>query len=1156
MKNNSNLVLTMLLVGCSFVIFCTTCSVQAAVISWGTVTDYSSANDVSTEGATVEAINACGSGCMVSPLVNGVQFTASSTVMSLDPCATFLYGDTGDSGYNNLLNTFDNGSEPFSVGGGLLEIDKDYLIQIWYLDERSSWDHREMQYGDGHGNLSDPLNDQYVIGAFTADGTTQTITVTGINTSTPHITAYQIRLLGPVPTLSTSAGSTVSGNFTVDVDFTEAVTGLDESDFSVVNGTVVTASLSGSGNSYSIEINPAANGDVVVTLPADSVMDTDGDSHFNSKSNTLVTTYVSPGSDQPVPTLSSSTQGDVYGDYVVDISFSEPVTGLELSDFAIHHGTVSNFSGSGATYSVVVSPNFGGEVTVSLPSNSVTDTDDSLPNIASNELKATYHVEVTVSSPAELLAYLPQSNVQATLSPGIYTIDASDVANTFGTPRFEFSGNNNTYDFTGVTINFAADVYTSGLSMNHIQILGNDNILKNLTMVDLCSKYGDKVNGGVNIKMDGQNNRIEGFHMTIRGSYPYGYGDAFGKGASYTIKHYKHSALLVRGESNHVKNCTLIHRSFGHAIFTQAANNALIEGCYVEGEVRTTDDMLTETSGPAYDIGFLTDYGYTLPAGYMMSLGEQGIRAYNGGTTYINGESISRSSSNVTVRDCTIIRMRGGVILNHSSGTNTVSGCTVTECEIGYAVGGSSSVTDSSGDAKYGPVWWNFYTSESNSDIDITVLSNSGAYNGSGALAYIGGSNNNITLRSSESSAEPNLIVMVSGDFEDFRHLNGVNPGSDDLTSTNIEINNFTQYPLVLAEKCTAATGQSCGSITDNGSGNVIDQIECIVEEPNSVAIGNVVTFNLGTGTLAMWQSNGALVWETTGIADSYQIEIGPDGNVYLGGWTSDVVRVYNGQTGEFLNNISLSGERCLDLAFADNGDLYVATNDTYVSMLTSASGYTDQSTFATGMFTRKAYSLDFGVDVTGDGVDELYVLDGGESNTGNSVRVINGATGAEVPSSSWVASLVNRPYDLECGSDGRVYIGGRNTANVAIYNADGTGGQSVTDAAGISNPYQLAEGPVGEWYVANRNAVTGTTNAATTLYTANFSTFDSVLVEGASGSNFTGVAVVPSPYAGDLTYDGEVNLEDVARLSKGWQSVYIMDNLIDIANDWLDGQF
>ena len=70
-----------------------------------------------------------------------------------------------------------------------------------------------------------------------------------------------------VPTLTT-ASDEVSAPFTVNVAFTEPVNGLTESDFTVTNGTVTASSLSGSGATWSVEIAPVANGEVLVTLPA------------------------------------------------------------------------------------------------------------------------------------------------------------------------------------------------------------------------------------------------------------------------------------------------------------------------------------------------------------------------------------------------------------------------------------------------------------------------------------------------------------------------------------------------------------------------------------------------------------------------------------------------------------------------------------------------------------------------------------------------------------------------------------------------------------------------------------------------------------------------------------------------------------------------
>ncbi|WP_373942907.1 hypothetical protein OEG92_07370 [Polaribacter sejongensis] len=86
-------------------------------------------------------------------------------------------------------------------------------------------------------------------------------------------------------------------------------------------------------------------------------------------------------------------------------------------------------------------------------------------------------------------------------------------------------------------------------------------------------------------------------------------------------------------------------------------------------------------------IDFYTVWGYKLPAGYMKSTGEAGIRAYNAGETIIDGVEYSRGTSNVTVKNCTIKHLRTGVTLAHATGTKYVEGTTAIGCENGFSLG-------------------------------------------------------------------------------------------------------------------------------------------------------------------------------------------------------------------------------------------------------------------------------------------------------------------------------------------------------------------------------------------------------------------------------------------------------------------------------------
>lgn len=500
--------------------------------------------------------------------------------------------------------------------------------------------------------------------------------------------------------------------------------------------------------------------------------------------------------------------------------------------------------------------------------------------------------QLIVNSLNELLPLLDDDNANVKVAPGTYSISADDItAGTYSNPLFVFSGNNSTFDFSGVTIHFSTDLLTKiAESVIQIHITGNNNVLKNLSMSDVGENVKPR-DGGVNIVIDGMNNRVEGFDMSVKGSYPYGYGDAFGKGATVVIKHYKHSAVLVRGTSNHLLNCKIKQRAYGHCVFMQAAVDPLIEGCYIEGEMRSTDDMLAETSGPAYDVDFMTVWGYKLPPGFMMSLQEAGIRAYTDGVTEINGVEISRNTSDPTVKNCTVKNVRAGVTLTHAKGTETVIGTTCLGCERGFAIG-TGSIVDCSADVIYGPALALDETSSSSTTADVTLLwSDEEYYNGSGQAVSLTGNGYDITIRGDVSYPNQDLAIEISGIYKDIR-----NYSITDLTSTsNVRIHNLSGYPLILGPKSNSTTGESGGMITDLGTNNKVEAIPAPVlsiwakdysDASNDVSTGltsdgDTIILNIGEASYLEYEftipAAGSYLFDffVSGIADgTFNVEL------------------------------------------------------------------------------------------------------------------------------------------------------------------------------------------------------------------------------------------------------------------------------------------
>jgi len=190
-------------------VFATTMASQGAVIAWGTPTDVNDVNDISTTGTLVEAIN-LNDGTAGTVDANGVTFTNDGSLLSGSTGADNFAGNTGDAGYNEILSTFDFGSQTLiSLGGGNLEIGKDYEIQLFWA--YAGWLHG---YGDGNGNNVELDSPEWVIGTFTADATSQNLSLRTPNTDSwgnSHLNAYQIRDITPVPPVPEPSSTALLG---------------------------------------------------------------------------------------------------------------------------------------------------------------------------------------------------------------------------------------------------------------------------------------------------------------------------------------------------------------------------------------------------------------------------------------------------------------------------------------------------------------------------------------------------------------------------------------------------------------------------------------------------------------------------------------------------------------------------------------------------------------------------------------------------------------------------------------------------------------------------------------------------------------------------------------------------------------------------------
>ena len=132
------------------------------------------------------------------------------------------------------------------------------------------------------------------------------------------------------PTVTLGSPTIISnGPFDVSADFSETVTGLTISDFSVVNGTA--SNLNGNGSSYSLTINPTSTGDVTISLPAGAAQDGSGNQNLASNQ---VTVYFEPSSN-PTLLISSPASGQVITGTQVLVEFSTQFTTPNLNDHVL-----------------------------------------------------------------------------------------------------------------------------------------------------------------------------------------------------------------------------------------------------------------------------------------------------------------------------------------------------------------------------------------------------------------------------------------------------------------------------------------------------------------------------------------------------------------------------------------------------------------------------------------------------------------------------------------------------------------------------------------------------------------------------------------------------------------------------------------------------
>ncbi|WP_339884949.1 hypothetical protein [Polaribacter vadi] len=232
--------------------------------------------------------------------------------------------------------------------------------------------------------------------------------------------------------------------------------------------------------------------------------------------------------------------------------------------------------------------------------------------------------------------------------------------------------------------------------------------------------------------------------------------------------------------------------------------------------------MLAEegTGSPADNVNFISVWGYKITPGTMFSLQEDGIRAYSNEPHYITGKTVN--TSGLKVIDCTIDKFRSGVTIGFADNEKLVQNCEATGTENAYWVGSYGTIINSRGDAVYGPIYTSQYESDKNCQIELTIIDKGYKKYGTHQALYLGGTNQNITLKSTESNPQEDLTIAVSGTKTGLRFLEGI-----EHKATSNTLINQTGYSVILGTKSTGCNIHSCESVTDNGTANTFTKLNC-----------------------------------------------------------------------------------------------------------------------------------------------------------------------------------------------------------------------------------------------------------------------------------------------------------------------------------------
>jgi hypothetical protein len=260
--------------------------------------------------------------------------------------------------------------------------------------------------------------------------------------------AYLVDKTSPTAVISSTLapGPTDVNPMPAIITFSEPVQNFSLAELTVTNG--VSGNLATADNlTFTFDITPALNPtQIQIGLDSGKVQDLAGNANVAATPLT-----VNFSSSKPTVVINSGQASTTSNSLIqLSVSFSVPVTGFDQNDVQLSNATISAFSGSGASYSITLSPIAEGSVSAQIKANAAIDAGSNF-NSVSNLIEFQYDpirpnlINVIVSGMLQVDIGFSEPIANGALIPQNYTLSGTGMGTLGSHPDSVISLTSTTY---------------------------------------------------------------------------------------------------------------------------------------------------------------------------------------------------------------------------------------------------------------------------------------------------------------------------------------------------------------------------------------------------------------------------------------------------------------------------------------------------------------------------------------------------------------------------------------------------------------------------------------------------------------------------------------------------------------------------------------